>query len=84
MFNYGSFKLLLLKIFVGILLFSFSLFLFISIFSYNPNDPGVGRFVAKSEVENWPLFGFLAKLGRTIFVSRNRSYSLVQKYKKAP
>jgi len=39
------------------------------------------RFVAKSEVENWPLFGFLAKLGRTIFVSRNRSYSLVQKYK---
>ena len=39
------------------------------------------RFVAKSEVENWPLFGFLAKLGRTIFVSRNRLYSLVQKHK---
>ena len=37
------------------------------------------RFVAKSEVENWPLFGFLAKLGRTIFISRNRSDSLYQK-----
>ena len=39
------------------------------------------RFVAKSEVENWPLFGSLAKLGRTIFISRNRSDSLVQKHK---
>ena len=39
------------------------------------------RFVAKSEVENWPLFGFLAKLGRTIFISRNRSESLNQKNK---
>ena len=39
------------------------------------------RFVAKSEVENWPLLGFLAKLGRTIFISRNRADSLVQKYK---
>ena len=34
------------------------------------------RFVAKSEVENWPLFGFLAKLGRTIFISRNKFDSL--------
>ena len=39
------------------------------------------RFVAKSEVENWPLFGFLAKLARTIFISRTRSTSLEQKYK---
>ena len=39
------------------------------------------RFVAKSEVEVWPLFGFLAKLGRTIFISRNRSDSLDQKNK---
>ena len=39
------------------------------------------RFVAKSEVENWPLFGFLAKLGRTIFISRSRSDSLIQKKK---
>ncbi len=39
------------------------------------------RFVAKSEVENWPLFGFLAKLARTIFISRKRSNSLAQKKK---
>jgi 1-acyl-sn-glycerol-3-phosphate acyltransferase len=29
-------------------------------------------FVAKSEVESWPLFGLLAKLQRSIFVDRNR------------
>jgi 1-acyl-sn-glycerol-3-phosphate acyltransferase len=39
------------------------------------------RFVAKSEVEDWPLFGFLATLGRTIFISRNRTDSLDQKNK---
>ena len=39
------------------------------------------RFVAKSDIEVWPLFGFLAKLGRTIFISRNRSESLNQKNK---
>ena len=38
-------------------------------------------FVAKSEVEFWPLFGFLAKLARTIFISRNRFDSLNQKSK---
>ena len=30
------------------------------------------RFVSKSEVENWPLIGWVAKLGRTVFVSRSR------------
>ena len=39
------------------------------------------RFVAKSEVEDWPLFGFLAKLGKTIFISRNKSDALDQKNK---
>ena len=39
------------------------------------------RFVAKSEVEDWPLFGFLPTLGRTIFISRNRTDSLDQKNK---
>ncbi len=29
-------------------------------------------FIAKSEVEAWPLFGFLAKLQRSIFVDRTR------------
>jgi len=31
-------------------------------------------FVAKSEVANWPLFGWLAKLQRTIFVERERRH----------
>ena len=39
------------------------------------------RFVAKSEVEFWPIFGFLSKLARTIFIKRNRSDSLIQKSK---
>lgn len=29
-----------------------------------------GSFVAKSEVSGWPLFGFLAKLQRTVFIER--------------
>lgn len=32
-----------------------------------------GSFVAKSEVGNWPGFGMLAKLQRTVFVDRRRS-----------
>lgn len=31
-----------------------------------------GSFVAKTEVANWPFFGFLAKLQRTVFVDRQR------------
>ena len=30
-----------------------------------------GLFVAKTEVQGWPLFGFLARITRTVFVSRN-------------
>ncbi|MCY4428172.1 MAG: lysophospholipid acyltransferase family protein [Halieaceae bacterium] len=32
-----------------------------------------GCFIAKSEVRGWPLFGLLAILGRTVFVSRQTS-----------
>ena len=39
------------------------------------------RFVAKSEVENWPLFGFLAKQARSIFIRRTKTDSFNQKYK---
>ena len=39
------------------------------------------RFVAKSEVESWPIFGFLAKKGRSIFIRRNKTDSLIQKNK---
>ena len=39
------------------------------------------RFVAKSEVKSWPLFGFLAEKGRSIFISRNKTDSFNQKNK---
>ena len=39
------------------------------------------RFVAKSEVESWPLFGFLAKKGRSIFIRRHKTDSFKQKNK---
>ena len=39
------------------------------------------RFIAKSEVKSWPIFGFLAKKGRSIFIRRNKKDSLIQKNK---
>ena len=38
-----------------------------------------GSVVAKSEVANWPLFGLLAKLQRTVFVVRDRKQAAVQR-----
>ncbi len=32
-----------------------------------------GSFVAKKDVESWPLFGFLSKLQQTAFISRSRT-----------
>ena len=65
MFNYGSFKLLLLKVFIGIFLLGFSFMLFVSIYTYNPNDPGIGRLVGSSEITN--LFGFWGAIFSSIF-----------------
>ena len=39
------------------------------------------RFVAKYEIKSWPLFGFLAKKGRSIFIRRNKTDSFNQKGK---
>lgn len=35
-----------------------------------------GTFVAKSDVARWPLFGFLAKLQRTVFIRRDPGFAL--------
>jgi 1-acyl-sn-glycerol-3-phosphate acyltransferase len=32
-------------------------------------------FVAKREIASWPLFGWLARIGRTIFIQRSRRYA---------
>ncbi|MGY9026842.1 MAG: lysophospholipid acyltransferase family protein [Candidatus Puniceispirillales bacterium] len=37
------------------------------------------KFVAKLEVKNWPIFGFLSRLAGTVFIKRARSESLLQK-----
>jgi 1-acyl-sn-glycerol-3-phosphate acyltransferase len=37
-----------------------------------------GSFVAKAEVARWPLFGWLAKLQRTVFVDRQRASTMNQ------
>ncbi|HCP00115.1 MAG TPA: 1-acyl-sn-glycerol-3-phosphate acyltransferase, partial [Rhodospirillaceae bacterium] len=37
-----------------------------------------GSFVAKSEVAEWPLFGLLAKLQRSVFVDRRMRTSRIQ------
>lgn len=37
-----------------------------------------GSFVAKAEIARWPLFGWLAKLQRTVFVDRQRATTASQ------
>lgn len=37
-----------------------------------------GSFVAKADVARWPLFGWLAKLQRTVFVDRQRASTVAQ------
>ena len=37
-----------------------------------------GRFIAKQELSTWPVFGILAKLARTIFISRSSSSAVKQ------
>ena len=32
-----------------------------------------GAFVARGDMADWPLFGFMAKAGRTVFIDRSRS-----------
>jgi lyso-ornithine lipid O-acyltransferase len=39
----------------------------------------IGSFVAKAEVAGWPLFGWLAKLQRTVFVDRRVRSTAVQR-----
>jgi 1-acyl-sn-glycerol-3-phosphate acyltransferase len=37
-----------------------------------------GSFVAKAEIARWPLFGWLARLQRTVFVDRQRASTALQ------
>ena len=50
MFNYGSFKFFLFKVFFGIVLVTSSIFLILSHLSYNSNDPGIGKINNNTEI----------------------------------
>jgi DNA segregation ATPase FtsK/SpoIIIE, S-DNA-T family len=67
MFNYGSFKLFLLKIVLGIFFLGFSLFLIVSIYTYSSDDPGLGRLVGSVEITNF--FGFWGAISSSILLT---------------
>tara|TARA_X000000368_G_C23037120_1_gene715069 strand:- start:158 stop:2383 length:2226 start_codon:yes stop_codon:yes gene_type:complete len=66
MFNYGGFKLFLLKALIGALFVFFSSFLIISIFTHSPNDPGIGNLRDSDKILNF--FGYWGSLASSFFI----------------
>jgi len=66
MFKYGGFKLFLLKIFFGTLLFVFSIFLLASLITFSAEDPGIGKLKGAGEVKN--ILGFWGALSSSIIL----------------
>ena len=66
MFNYGGFKLFLIKLFFGIILILFSVFLILSLISYNDADPGIGKFNSQADIINF--FGFPGAMVSSFFL----------------
>ena len=60
MFKYGGFKLFLFKIFSGLILLVFGIFLAISLWTHNPSDPGLGKLKSFGSVGNF--FGYFGAL----------------------
>ena len=75
MFNYGSFKLFLTKISIGIILICFSVFLIVSILTYNTNDPGIGKLSGNIEILNF--FGFWGAIFSSVFLILFGKLSLI-------
>ena len=75
MFKYGSFKLLLLKVFFGFFLISLSSFLIISIISHSPDDPSIGKLVGNEEIAN--IFGFWGSVSSGLFLILFGSGSMI-------
>jgi len=65
MFNYGSFKLFVIKLFSGIVLILFSIILILSLITYSDADPGIGKFNSKAEIINF--FGFAGAIISSFF-----------------
>ena len=49
---------------------------FLDIFALDSQKPG--RFIAKSEIANWPIFGRIAKGVDTLFIERKNRRSIVE------
>ena len=75
MFNYGSFKLLLLKVFFGFLLICISSLIIISIISHSANDPGIGKITNQKEIYN--ILGFFGAITSSFFLILLGKLSLV-------
>ena len=60
MFKYGGFKLFLFKIFTGLILLVFGIFLTISLWTHSPSDPGLGKLKSYGALAIFGYFGALA------------------------
>ena len=66
MFKYGGFKLFLFKIFSGLILLVFGIFLAISLWTHNPSDPGLGKLKSFGGVSNF--FGYFGALASSLLL----------------
>ena len=66
MFRYGGIKLFFLKTFFGIILLLCGLFVFISLWTYSPNDPGFGKLQSGNIIKNF--FGQPGALTSSILI----------------
>jgi len=67
MFKYGTLKLFFAKIFIGAILIFFSLVLFVSLVSFNAEDPGFKKIADEQNIHNY-LGYFGAKLSSFMLV----------------
>ena len=67
MFKYGTLKLFFAKIFIGVILIFFSLVLFVSLVSFNVEDPGFKKIADEQNIHNY-LGYFGAKLSSFMLV----------------
>ena len=75
MFNYDSFKLFILKVTLGVIFILLSFFLFLSLITYSPDDPGIGKLFDEQEISN--VFGFFGAITSSIFYAVFGTPSLI-------
>ncbi len=75
MFKYGGFKLFLIKVFLGLVLVGCGLFILISLGTYSPEDPGLGKLQSFGDTTNF--FGHLGALTSSVLLFFFATYSYV-------